>query len=386
MAGGIFLNYRRSDDPGFALALFQRLELAFPGHQIFMDVEGGIAAGADYVAVLNDQVAGCDVLLVLIGPGWIDARDEVGRRRLDNPDDFVRVEIAAALRTGKRVIPVLVNKAEMPRAEALPDDLKPLSRRNAVRLTQERFRADAEGLSSSIKAALAETETARAATAAERSAALERETAEAARKAEAERLAMARAGAGLSSVEIAKLEELANWDYIKDMTDPQEFRDHLARFPSGVVERPARAKLEVVTWAGLDKSNSLSGVKAFLTEFPSGPNAAAARRWLDVLEKAAAKSREAADAARAEADAWTMASIGDAAAAEAFLRTYPRSIHAVAAKARLKDLRRKPAPTEAEAKQNKEAILGIAMLGFFTYQAWKAYPIVLEFFKKQFGL
>lgn len=146
MAGKIFLNYRRGDTPGFALALYGRLEQSFRGDRLFMDVEGGIGAGRDFVRVLARQVEECDVLLALIGEGWLNATDETGRRRVDNPDDFVRTEIEAALRQpNKRVIPVLINKTEMPRAEDLPETLKPLARCNAVRLTQERFKADAKG-------------------------------------------------------------------------------------------------------------------------------------------------------------------------------------------------------------------------------------------------
>jgi hypothetical protein len=145
MAGKIFLNYRREDTAGFALALFGRLEQSFPLENLFMDVEGGIKAGQDFVRVLEEQVSACDVMLVLIGPNWLTVRDDVGRQRLDNPRDFVRIEVESALRFGKRVIPVLVQKTEMPRADALPETLEELARRNAVGLTQERFKADAKG-------------------------------------------------------------------------------------------------------------------------------------------------------------------------------------------------------------------------------------------------
>src|SRR5262245_39307382 len=139
MAGKIFINYRRGDDPGFAGRLFDRLEGSFQPGQLFMDVDS-IPAGHDFVRVLEDQVAQCDVLLAIIGQGWLEARDRTGSRRLDDPSDFVRIEIEAGLKLGKRVIPVLVNGAEMPRADSLPDHLKPLSRRNAVRLTHDRFK------------------------------------------------------------------------------------------------------------------------------------------------------------------------------------------------------------------------------------------------------
>ena len=128
MAGNIFINYRRGDDPGFTQALYSRLEQAFPSESLFMDVDN-IAPGLDFVQVLNEQVARCDVLIAVIGKNWLGAADE-GERRLDNPDDFVRVEIESALAQKKRVIPVLVNDASMPRSTELPEGLKPFARCN----------------------------------------------------------------------------------------------------------------------------------------------------------------------------------------------------------------------------------------------------------------
>jgi TIR domain len=133
MTGKIFLSYRREDTAGFALALFGRLEQSFPSESLFMDIEGGIGAGQDFVRVIEEQVGACDVMLALIGPDWLTVKDETGRPRLENPQDFVRIEVESALRFGKHVIP------------ALPEPLKALARRNAVGLTQERFKADAQG-------------------------------------------------------------------------------------------------------------------------------------------------------------------------------------------------------------------------------------------------
>ena len=157
MVGRIFINYRRGDDPGFTGWLRERLEDVFAADHLFMDVDS-IAPGLDFVSVLEDQVDKCDVFLAVIGPRWLDARDETGNRRLDNPDDFVRIEIESGLKLGKRIIPVLVNNADMPRAEHLPAGLKPLARRNAVRLTHERFKADAQGLIKALEKALEEVE------------------------------------------------------------------------------------------------------------------------------------------------------------------------------------------------------------------------------------
>ena len=155
MPGKIFISYRRGDDPGFTQALLARLEQVFPREQLFMDVDS-IPAGMDFVRTLDEQVAQCDVLLAVIGKHWIEARDETGARRLDGPDDFVRIEIESALKQGKRVIPVLVHDARMPRADELPEAIGGLARRHAVRLTHERFRSDAQGLVKAIEHAIEE--------------------------------------------------------------------------------------------------------------------------------------------------------------------------------------------------------------------------------------
>ena len=90
MAGKIFLSYRRKDSAagGLALALFGRLEQSFPSKNIFMDVEGGIGAGHDFVQVIEEQVSACDAMLVLIGPDWLTVKDEAGRPSLENPEDL----------------------------------------------------------------------------------------------------------------------------------------------------------------------------------------------------------------------------------------------------------------------------------------------------------
>jgi hypothetical protein len=159
MSGKIFINYRRGDDPGFTGRLFDRLEDAFAADQLFMDVDS-IAPGLDFVRVLEEHVGNCDIFLAVIGPNWLDARDETGNRRLDNPSDFVRIEIESALKFGKRIIPVLVNNAPMPQARQLPESLEPLSRRNAVRLSHERFKADAQGLVKQLEKAVEDAEAA----------------------------------------------------------------------------------------------------------------------------------------------------------------------------------------------------------------------------------
>src|SRR5512132_3204187 len=156
MGGTIFICYRREDAAG-AGRLYDRLEHTFGPQRLFMDVDN-IPPGEDFVAVLKTQVAACDVLLALIGRGWLTATDMTGLCRLDNPDDFVRIEIASGLAQGKRVIPVLVDDATMPTANELPEELMPLARRQAVRIAHDRFKDDAERLTRVLEKALAEAE------------------------------------------------------------------------------------------------------------------------------------------------------------------------------------------------------------------------------------
>ncbi|MFY9687242.1 MAG: tetratricopeptide repeat protein, partial [Pseudolabrys sp.] len=151
--GTIFINYRREDSISTAGRLYDRLSQTFGRKNIFMDVDH-IPAGVDFVAHLNSQVAACNIILVVIGPRWLEAKDENGGRRLDNPDDFVVIEIATALARNIRVIPILVDGAHMPKAGELPGSLKALARRQAVEVRQLHFGRDAEALVERINEAL----------------------------------------------------------------------------------------------------------------------------------------------------------------------------------------------------------------------------------------
>jgi Trypsin/TIR domain len=153
MADKIFINYRRDDSIGTAGRLHDRLAETFGQQNIFMDVDS-IPAGVDFVADLNSQVAACRVFLAVIGPNWLEAKDESGARRFDNPNDFVTIEIAAALARDIRVIPVLIDNARMPNADKLPDPIKPLVRRNAVEVRNSQFGRDAETLIARMREAL----------------------------------------------------------------------------------------------------------------------------------------------------------------------------------------------------------------------------------------
>jgi tetratricopeptide (TPR) repeat protein len=153
MAGKVFINYRRDDSIGMAGRLQDRLAQTFGRKKIFMDVDH-IPVGADFAKHINSQVAGCDAILVVIGPNWLNAKDESGGRRLDNPDDFVALEIAAALTRDITVIPVLVDGARMPKASELPESIQLLARRQAVEVRHGSFGRDAEALIERMRAAL----------------------------------------------------------------------------------------------------------------------------------------------------------------------------------------------------------------------------------------
>jgi uracil-DNA glycosylase len=152
----IFINYRRQDTEGYVGRLYDNLARHFERDDLFMDVDS-IPPGADFVTVLEDAVAACDVFIAMIGPQWLTAVDESGSRRLDQWNDFVRIEIASALKQGKLVIPVLVGRARMPTPAELPEDLTALARRNAVELSHQRFIYDVDKLVDSIKVSVSTT-------------------------------------------------------------------------------------------------------------------------------------------------------------------------------------------------------------------------------------
>lgn len=110
-----------------------------------MDVDT-MKPGFDFAKQLDEQVSKCDVLLAIIGPNWIDATDEKGRRKLGQEGDFVRIELAAALKRDIPVIPLLVHGAVMPSEDELPEELKPLTRRHAMEIRHTRFTADCEAI------------------------------------------------------------------------------------------------------------------------------------------------------------------------------------------------------------------------------------------------
>ena len=152
MVARIFINYRREDSTATAGRVHDRLAQSFGRKTLFMDVDH-IPPGVDFVTHLNNQVAACDVFLAIIGPNWLNTTNEKGDRRLDAADDFVAIEIAAALARNIRVIPVLVDGARMPKVGELPKPLKPLVRRQAIDLRHTHFGRDADALIEKISEA-----------------------------------------------------------------------------------------------------------------------------------------------------------------------------------------------------------------------------------------
>jgi hypothetical protein len=139
----VFISYRRKDSEGESGRLFDDLASHFGSESVFMDVSA-IEPGRDFRKAIDLSVTTCSVLLAIIGLEWTDLRDPLGRRRLEDPNDFVRIELASALRRDIPVIPVLVRGAKMPDIEQLPPDLKELVYRNAVELTHARWKSDVQ--------------------------------------------------------------------------------------------------------------------------------------------------------------------------------------------------------------------------------------------------
>jgi hypothetical protein len=154
MAGKIFINYRREDSIAIAGRLRDRLAETFGPDNLFMDVDN-IPVGINFEEYLKSQVAACDVVLSVIGPNWLNAKDETDHRRLDKPDDFVAIELAAALARDILVIPVLVDGTRMPKASELPVSLRPLALRNAIQVRNTNFGNDAAQLITKMREALA---------------------------------------------------------------------------------------------------------------------------------------------------------------------------------------------------------------------------------------
>ncbi len=151
---GIFLSYRRADAAPYARLLQNLFSERIPDARVFMDLDS-IEVGLDFAEVIRGAVDSCAVAVVLIGRQWATLADEEGRRRLDDPDDYVRFEVQTALERGVRVIPVLVDGARPLRKQQLPTGLLKLARLNALELSYGRYQYDADLLINLIQRVLA---------------------------------------------------------------------------------------------------------------------------------------------------------------------------------------------------------------------------------------
>jgi len=143
--GGIFISYRREDSAGWTGRLSEQLTERFGAESIFMDIDT-IEPGVDFTEALQKAVSSCDILLAVIGPEWATSTDKSGKLRLEDPHDWVRVEIAAALKRKIRIVPVLVGGAAVPTMDFLPEELDPLAHRQVHEPTDKRWNYDVEQL------------------------------------------------------------------------------------------------------------------------------------------------------------------------------------------------------------------------------------------------
>jgi hypothetical protein len=153
MSGGVFICYRREETAFAARAIHDRVVQRLERDNVFLDVDN-IDLGVDWFNVLTDRVGACDALVAVIGRNWVSSADKDSLRRLDDPDDFVRIEIEAALQRNVRVIPVLVDGAAMPKASELPESLKGLARRQGTVVSHAGFEADVEKLTHALASIL----------------------------------------------------------------------------------------------------------------------------------------------------------------------------------------------------------------------------------------
>ena len=146
-SGNIFISYRREDAGWVNQAIYKALTEHFSPEQVFMDIDS-IDLGNDFVDALEEAVAKCDVMLVLIGKDW--AEPSTNGIRLQNPYDFVHIEVAVAIKRNIRIIPVLIDDAQLPSVEVLPEPLRPLIRRQVHRIKNPSFSSDIKPLIEAI--------------------------------------------------------------------------------------------------------------------------------------------------------------------------------------------------------------------------------------------
>ena len=152
----IFISYRRDDSAGETGRLYDQLKNEFGSDRVYLDVNA-IEPGVDFIKDIQDAVGKCEILIAVIGKKWLSISNESGRR-IDDPDDFVRLEIQSALDRDIRVIPALVQGATLPSQDDLPEELGPLTRRQTLPINHSTFQTDAERLINVIRKTFGEAE------------------------------------------------------------------------------------------------------------------------------------------------------------------------------------------------------------------------------------
>ena len=150
MTGGIFISYRRQDSKSDARSICQRLEKTFGRGRVFIDVDS-IRPGEDFQSVLENDLDKCNIMIVVIGPRWLELLRSSGPTDSQTSQDYVSMEIASALKRKLPIFPVLVDGATMPDAKDLPDDLKQLSFRQALSIRHDSFPRDMSGLEQELR-------------------------------------------------------------------------------------------------------------------------------------------------------------------------------------------------------------------------------------------
>ena len=149
----VFISYRRDAGAGYAGRIADALVEHFGEDKVFRDIDS-LEPGLDFAEAIERAIESSEVLIAVVGKNWLTVTDAAGQKRLENPDDYVRTEIATALKRNIRVIPLLIQGAAMPSARELPDDLAPLSRRNAFEIHDSSWRDDIRRLVTALERAI----------------------------------------------------------------------------------------------------------------------------------------------------------------------------------------------------------------------------------------
>jgi TIR domain len=267
----IFINYRRPDSSASAGRLTDRLVDRFGRDQVFFDVDA-IPVGVDFVDYLSEQVARTCAMLIIIGQHWLNSADDTGRLRLENPNDFVRVEIEAALARDITIIPVLVDEAKLPRRDLLPKSLQPLVNRQAIAIRHETFNSDIAPLVHMLDGLVGNER--------REPGSIEQ------RPDHPQNLLSTFRSARSDGFPLSKLLEMIeeeNLRILDERHNMEELKDHIDLFSHGATRPLALARLEYIMWKRILERRTPSGVSEYLARFPSGSYAEDAREIRDQL-------------------------------------------------------------------------------------------------------